>query len=247
VVCERGELAEQPLRGLSLFRSGLLGDVGAQRLDLADRDLVRCTSPLHDRCGDTTGGDRRKPGRSARRASARRGSLGRVGDLSSAPVAPVTASDHVRGPEGAPLIVVYGDYECPFCAVLELRLRDVPVRVAFRHFPVRAAHPRAFPAACAAEAAGRQGAFWGMHDSLFGDQARLEDPHLWARAERLGLDVARFDADRRDPAVAARIVADFRGGLRAGVPTTPTLFHDGRRHAGRPDEAVFARLANLAA
>jgi protein-disulfide isomerase len=174
----------------------------------------------------------------------RRASLAVMGDLSSAPVAPVGAGDHIRGPEGAPLVIVYGDYECPFCAALELRLRDAPVRVAFRHSPVRGSHPRAFPAACAAEAAGRQGAFWGMHDSLFADQGRLEDPHLWARAERLGLDVARFDADRRDPVVAARITEDFRGGVRAGVPTTPTLFWDGVRHAGRPDEALLGRLAN---
>jgi protein-disulfide isomerase len=138
--------------------------------------------------------------------------------------------------------VVYGDYECPFCAALEERLRALPVRVAFRHFPRRSAHPRAFAAACAAEAAGLQGAFWPMHDSLFADQGRLEDPHLWARAERLGLDVARFDADRRSGAVTDRVADDFRGGLRAGVPTTPTLFVGGERHAGRPDDALWARL-----
>ena len=170
-----------------------------------------------------------------------------MGDLSSAPLPPVGRGDHVRGPDGAPLVVVYGDYECPFCAALELRLRDLPLRVAYRHFPVRGSHPRAFPAACAAEAADRQGPSGTMHDALFADQGRLEDPHLWARAERLGLDVARFDADRRDPAVAERITADFRGGVRAGVPTTPTLFHDGVRYAGRPDAAALARLANLAA
>ena len=170
-----------------------------------------------------------------------------MGDLSSAPVPPLGPADHVRGPAGAPLLIVYGDYECPFCAALELRLRPLPVRVAFRHFPVRGAHPRAFAAACAAEAAGLQGAFWPMHDALFADQGRLEDPHLWARAERLGLDLARFDADRRGDPVAARIAADFRAGVRAGVPTTPTMFHDGLLHAGRPDEAVLARLANLAA
>ena len=44
-----------------------------------------------------------------------------------------------------------------------------------------------------------------MHDALFDDQARLEDPHLWARARRLGLDLARFDADRRSDAVAERV------------------------------------------
>jgi protein-disulfide isomerase len=167
--------------------------------------------------------------------------------LTSAPLPPVAPEDHVRGPAHAALLVVYSDYECPYCAALELRLRELPVRVVHRHFPVRSAHPRAFAAACAAEAAGRQGAFWPMHEALFADQGRLEDPHLWARAERLGLDVARFEADRRDDAVAQRVRADFRGGVRAGVPTTPTLFHDGIRYAGRPDEATLARLANPSA
>src|SRR5918997_4386265 len=167
-----------------------------------------------------------------------------MGELSSAPLPPLGPDDHVRGPRGAPLVVVYGDYECPFCAALELRVRDLPLRVAFRHFPVRGSHPGAFPAACAAEAAGRQGRFWEMHDALFADQGRLEDPHLWARAERLGLDLARFDADRRDEATAARITADFRGGVRAGVPTTPTMFWEDERHAGRPDETLLAKLSN---
>jgi 2-hydroxychromene-2-carboxylate isomerase len=72
-----------------------------------------------------------------------------------------------------------------------------------------------------------------MHDALFADQGRLEDPHLWARAERLGLDVERFDADRRSDAVLARVKSDFRGGVRAGVVTTPTAFADGRMFPGR--------------
>jgi protein-disulfide isomerase len=168
-----------------------------------------------------------------------------MADLRSAPLPALGPADHIRGPDGAPLLVVYGDYECPFCAALEIRLRKLPLRVAFRHFPVRGSHPRAFAAACAAEAAARQDAFWPMHDALFADQGRLEDPHLWERAERLGLDVARFDADRRHPATAERVAADFRGGVRAGVPTTPTLFLDGERHAGRPGEALWARLSNL--
>jgi protein-disulfide isomerase len=152
----------------------------------------------------------------------------------------------VRGPAGAPVVVVYGDYECPYCAALEPRLAALALRVAFRHFPIRTSHPRALPAACAAEAAGLQGAFWAMHDALFADQSRLEDPHLWSRARALGLDVARFDADRRSEAVAVRVKADFRGGVRAGVPTTPTLFVDGERFPGRPADALWDRLAALA-
>ena len=154
-------------------------------------------------------------------------------DLRSAPLPPLSPDDHVRGPEGAPLAIVYGDYECPFCAQLELRLRAQPLRIAFRHFPVRASHPRAQAAAHAAEAAAAQGAFWPMHDSLFDDQGRLEDPHLWARAEALGLDLERFEADRRSQRVADHVKAQFRGGVRAGVVTTPTVFIDGERHAGR--------------
>src|SRR3954469_1289090 len=106
-----------------------------------------------------------------------------VTNLRSAPLAPLGPDDHVRGPEGARLVIVYGDYECPFCAAAELRLRELEARVVFRHFPVRTSHPRAYPAAHAAEAAAEQGAFWAMHDALFADQGRLEDPHLWARAE----------------------------------------------------------------
>ena len=130
-------------------------------------------------------------------------------------------------------MIVYGDYECPFCAAFEAQLRELVVQVCFRHFPVRSSHPRAHAAACAAEAAALQGAFWPMHDALFADQGRLEDPHLWARAERLGLDVERFDADRRSEPVAARVKEQFRAGVRAGVVTTPTAFLDGRIYPGR--------------
>jgi protein-disulfide isomerase len=156
-------------------------------------------------------------------------------DLGSAPPPPVGPGDHVRG-QGR-LVIVYGDYECPYCAALEARLDGV--RVCFRHFPVRSSHPRAHAAACAAEAAARQGAFWPMHDALFADQGRLEDPHLWARAERLGLDVERFDADRRSDAVVARVREQFRSGVRAGVVTTPTTFVDGRLYAGRDPELLL--------
>jgi protein-disulfide isomerase len=139
----------------------------------------------------------------------------------------VVASDHVRGPDQGSVVVEYADFECPFCAALEPKLRER--RVVFRHFPVRSSHPRAWAAACAAEAAALQGRFWEMHDSLFSDQGRLEDPHLWERARRLGLDLERFDSDRRSDAVANRVKRDFQSGVRAGVVTTPALFLDGRR------------------
>jgi 2-hydroxychromene-2-carboxylate isomerase len=72
-----------------------------------------------------------------------------------------------------------------------------------------------------------------MHDALFADQGRLEDPHRWARAERLGLDVERFDADRRSAEVVELVRDSFRAGVRAGVATTPTAFIDGVVYPGR--------------
>lgn len=145
---------------------------------------------------------------------------------------------------GAAVVIVYADFECPFCAVLHARLEPLECRVVFRHFPVRSSHPRAWPAACAAEAAGLQGRFWEMHDSLFADQARLEDPHLWNRAEELGLDVERFDSDRRGEGVRDRVQRDFRSGVRAGVVTTPALFEWVDDRAERIELAALeARIA----
>ena len=148
----------------------------------------------------------------------------------------------MRGPQDGRLVIVYADFQCPYCAAVDARLRELAVRVVFRHFPVRTVHPRATAAACAAEAAARQDAFWPMHDALFDDQGRLDDPHLWARARSLGLDVDVFQADRRSPEVRARVRSDFRSGIRAGVAATPTLFFDGRRHSGRPTPELWALL-----
>ena len=160
-----------------------------------------------------------------------------MSELGSAPVPSPGDADHVRGPRDAPLLIEYADYECPFCAALHARAALSAYRVVFRHFPVRSSHPRAWPAAAAAEAAALQGAFWPMHDTLMADQARLEDPHLWDRARALGLDVERFDADRRSEPVLARIKADFHAGVRAGVVTTPTLFRWTGAGAERVDPA----------
>lgn len=165
-----------------------------------------------------------------------------MSDLGSAPLPPLAAEDHVRGPDGGELVIEYADFECHFCALAHVRLGELPVRRVFRHFPVGSKHPRAWACACAAEAAGRQGAFWAFHDGLYADPGRLEDPHLWQRARELGLDVERFEADRRGDAVAARVRRDFEAGVRAGVVTTPTLFVAGEAHAGVPDAALLARL-----
>jgi len=136
------------------------------------------------------------------------------------------------------VVIEYADLECPYCARAHVILKQLPITRVFRHFPVTSKHPRARVLAAAAEAAGRQGKFWAMHDSLLEDQGRLDDPHLWDRARRLGLDLDRFEADRRSPEVAERVDADFRSGIRAGVATTPTQFVNGASYPGVPGASL---------
>lgn len=145
-------------------------------------------------------------------------------DLTSAPIPPVADSDHVRGDRHDPdIVVMYADFTCPRCAQKALELRDADRPVVFRHFALKSRHPRSVALAQAAEAAARQGAFWPFHDSLFEDQGHVDDPHLWQRAQALGLDLERFEADRRCEAVAERVSRQRREGLRAGVISTPAL------------------------
>jgi protein-disulfide isomerase len=104
-------------------------------------------------------------------------------------------------------------------------------------------HPRAPGLHAAAEAAGAQGAFWEMCDSLYADRGRVDDPHLWERAERFGIDLERFQADRRSDAVRERVERDFVSGIRAGVGGTPWAFADGRAIQAE----VIEELAAIAA
>jgi protein-disulfide isomerase len=167
-----------------------------------------------------------------------------MSDLGSAPLPELSAEDHVRGPADAPLLIEYGDLECAYCAALHARLAELrertPLRLVYRHFPVRSAHPRAWAAACATEAAGLQGRFWEMHDAILADQGHMEDPHLWSLAERLGLDLDRFEADRRAEEITARVRADFTAGVRAGIVTTPTVFREGQAFSGERLRSMVA-------
>lgn len=143
-------------------------------------------------------------------------------ELTSAAVPPAGPDDHRRG-EG-PELIVYADLGCPYCANAWAEISAREATIVFRHFPVASKHPRAPALHAAAEAAGAQGRFFEMVDSLYEDRAHVDDPHLWQRAERLGLDLERFERDRRSDAVAARVRRDFQSGIRAGVTGTPAVF-----------------------
>ena len=167
----------------------------------------------------------------------------------SADVEPLDeAVDHVRGRAGTPVILEYGDYECPYSRQafreIERLERELPggLRFAFRHFPLVEIHPHALPAAAAAEAAAAQGRFWEMHEVLFHRQKALADDDLLRYAGEAGLDVARFDRDRSSDAVLERIHRDVASGEASGVVLgTPTLFVDGLLHRGGYDHETLVR------
>jgi protein-disulfide isomerase len=147
---------------------------------------------------------------------------------------PVGAADHVLGPAQAPVTVVeYGDFECPNCkqaapAVKLLHQRFANrARIVYRHFPLEEVHPHALLAAQAAEAAGGQGRFWEMHDLLFDNQSHLKLRQLRDYAERLELDMTRFNADLDDEVYLQRVREHIQSGHRSGVRATPTFFVNG--------------------
>ena len=154
--------------------------------------------------------------------------------------------DHVRGDAGASVILEYGDYECPYSRqafrAIERVERELSgeVRFAFRHFPLTEIHPHALAASAAAEAASRQDRFWEMHDLLFHRQKALEDEDLRTYANEIGLDLGRFDQDRADAEVLARIERDVASGEATGVVRgTPTLFVDSVLYQSDYDPAAF--------
>lgn len=162
---------------------------------------------------------------------------------------PMGGRDHVQGPIDAPFALLeYGDYECPYCGdaypvvkAIQERLGD-RLCFAFRNFPLVNAHPHAEHAAEAAEAAGIQGKFWEMHDTLYENQTALDDESLARYAADLGLD-ARLISEVVSGAHAARVREDFRSGARGGVNGTPTFFINGVRYDGVPEfDALLTAL-----
>jgi len=163
---------------------------------------------------------------------------------------PDSKRDHIRGAATAPIAMLeYGDYECPFCAEVQPIVTEIQERLAddlcfaFRHFPLTTVHPHSERAAEAAEAAGAQGNFWKMHETLFQNQQALEDEDLVRYASSLGLDEVRLIREVESGAYATRVRDDFKSGVRDGVNGTPTFFVNGQRYDGaRGLEEMLAAL-----
>jgi Na+:H+ antiporter, NhaA family len=151
-------------------------------------------------------------------------------------------SDHLRGDLGRPLeLVMFGDFQCPFCLGAQSVLRRVHDRLgdrlvfAFRHLPIPERHPLAPLAAEASEGAAAQGRFWEYHDALFAAQPKLSRETMLAVAADLGLDADRIAAEIDSGAHRPRIERDLASAGASGATGTPSFFVNGARHFGAYD------------
>ncbi len=161
-----------------------------------------------------------------------------------------------KGPEDAPVTIVeFSDFQCPFCSrigpILDKILEKYPdrVRLVFKNYPLTRIHAMAMKAAVASLAARAQGRYWEYHDKLFENHKTLSDKKLHEIAEALGLDLERFERDRKDPKIRNLIERDRSEARQNGVHGTPTLFVNGRRlksmSARAIEQAVERELKNV--
>lgn len=155
---------------------------------------------------------------------------------------PLEDVDHVRGERGAPLeLVMFGDFQCPFCLGAQSILRRVRERLgerllfAFRHLPIPEKHPLAMLEAEAGEAAAAQGRFWEYHDALYAIQPKLSREAIFEAAADLGLDVECMRAEVDAGAHHDRVARDLASAQASGATGTPTFFVNRRRHFGAYD------------
>ncbi len=174
--------------------------------------------------------------------------------------------DHLEGTLNAPVVVVeYLSLQCPACAaahpVVQQLLADNAgdVIVVRRHLPLDTAtgggFEHSFEAALAAEAAGRQGQFDEMVTQLFDRQSEWTNSATSAEAQALfediavntlGLNLAEFQADVADTALADRINRDIADASTLGATGTPTFFLNGSQTSGTPTtSAVQSALQSL--
>jgi cyclophilin family peptidyl-prolyl cis-trans isomerase len=169
----------------------------------------------------------------------------------------VNASEWSKGPaDAATTIVIYDDFQCVECndhvlsMVSELHPEDL--RLVYRHFPQTDRYDKTYLAAQVAEAAGRQGHFWEMHDLLYEKQAEWvtitpEEFKTWVmdEAERLGLDRARFESDFNDPLILSRIQKAEADARAAGIPVLPLILINGEVYVGPTDFNAFDQVVRL--
>ncbi|WP_460773736.1 Na+/H+ antiporter NhaA [Microbacterium sp. GXF7504] len=162
------------------------------------------------------------------------------------------ARDHVFGPDDAEYTIVeYGDFQCEFCLKASGSIQQVHDRIGdrlryvWRHAPLERQHPNALADAEAAEAASLQGRFWEFQRGLFADQENQRPSDILRLADRLGLDVDRFERDLGSAAVTGRVQDDMLDAEAMNITSVPTLFVNGRRHTGPYDANSLLRALGV--
>ena len=155
-------------------------------------------------------------------------------------VSAINDNENIKGDkEALATLIEYSDFQCPACGSYYPILKKVSedlgakVRFTYRHFPLPQ-HKNAKLAATVAEAAGKQGKFWEMHDLIFQNQSDWSEEKnaavLFAKyAQDIGLDLARFQTDIASDEIKAKIENDYQSGVKAGVNSTPSFFLNGKK------------------
>ncbi len=161
----------------------------------------------------------------------------------------LTDHPHKGNPKAKVVIVEYACFECPFCAHLAPRLKNLSKKFGdkivhyYKFYPVRS-HKRGVPSALAGLAAHRQGKFWQMHDFMYRNRADLSDDDLTNYAQKSGLDIVQFKAAIKDTKAMRQIERDKLEGMRFGIEGTPTFFINGKMFIGQQDyEEILDRIA----
>jgi protein-disulfide isomerase len=155
---------------------------------------------------------------------------------------PLEDVDHLRGERDAELaLVMFGDFQCPFCLGAQSVLKRVRSRLGdrllfvFRHLPIPEKHPLAPMAAEASEAAAAQGRFWEYHDGLYDAQPKLSREVMLTLGADLGLDAERMASEIDSGAHRDRVARDLASAAASGATGTPAFFVNGVRHFGAYD------------
>lgn len=141
-------------------------------------------------------------------------------------------NDPILGDRDARIsIVEFSDFQCPFCArahtgaLADLRNSDFfkngEVNLVYKHFPLSSIHPYAQKAGEAAECANRQGKFWEYHDTLFVNQASLDDSSLKSYAVQIGLDTGTFNSCLDGGEAESEVLKELAQATAAGGRGTP--------------------------
>jgi len=161
---------------------------------------------------------------------------------------PVSEKDHMQGDKNAPIeLVEYGDYQCPHCGAAYPIIKSIQkkmgskLKFVYRNFPLAESHPNATNAAIATEAAAVQGKFWEMHDVVFEHQQSLSDAALIKYAQKIGLDISKFESDFDKQEIQDKVESDLESGVRSGVNGTPSFFINGKKYNDSWDEETLLK------